>query len=73
MVLEVQAILVLAVLDFQVPQEFQMLQVALDFQVAQLLLEVQFLYRVQSVRSCHPVLFYHRVLSNNQAPIFLRV
>ena len=28
------------------------------------------LYRVQLVRSCHPVLFNHLVLFNNQAPIF---
>ena len=70
----VQEILVLAVLDFQVAQEFQMLQVALavlDFLAVQLYLEAQSPYRLQLVRSCHPVLFYHRALSNNQVHIFL--
>ena len=69
----VQETLVLAVLDFQVAQEFQMLQVALavlDFLAVQLL-EAQSPYRLQLVRSCHPVLFYHRALSNNQVHIFL--
>ena len=72
--LEAQEILVLAVLDFQVAQEFQMLQVALavlDFLAVQLYLEAQSPYRLQLVRSCHPVLFYHRALSNNQVHIFL--
>ena len=65
-------------------QEFQAAQVYLeaqDFQVALIFPEVlilipvqqalaQVLYRVQLVRSCHLVLFYHRALFNNQVHIF---
>ena len=64
--------------------DFQAVQVCLeaqDFRVGQVFLEVLILipvqlapaqvqYRVQLVHSCHPVLFYHRALFNNQVHIF---
>ena len=65
-------------LEFQAAQvylEAQDFQVALIFPEVLILIPVQqalaqVLYRVQLVRSCHLVLFYHRALFNNQVHIF---
>ena len=65
-------------LDFQAAQvylEAQEFQAALIFPEVLILIPVQqalaqVLYRVQLVRSCHLVLFYHRALFNNQVHIF---
>ena len=70
------------ILDFQgvqvylEAQDFLVFQVALTFPEVLILIPVQqalvqVLYRVQLVRFCHPVLFYHRALFNNQVHIFL--
>ena len=74
----------LGCLEVQEILDFQAVQVCLeaqDFRVGLVFLEVLILipaqlapaqvqYRVQLVRSCHPVLFYHRALFNNQVHIF---
>tara|TARA_A100001388_G_C28502893_1_gene372477 strand:- start:306 stop:587 length:282 start_codon:yes stop_codon:yes gene_type:complete len=66
------------ILDFQAVQvylEAQEFQVDLIFPEVLILIPVQqalaqVLYRVQLVRSCHLVLFYHQALFNNQVHIF---
>ena len=61
--LDVVALAVLEILDL-------VALAVLDFLAVQLL-EAQSPYRLQLVRSCHLVLFYHRALFNNQVHIFL--
>ena len=75
--MEIAQLVYLAVLEIQDFQAVQLCLEAQDFQVALAFLEAliliqvqkalaQSLYRLQLVRSCHPDLFYHQALFNNQ-------